>query len=138
MTADTLIDRVTSVCAALGFRLAQTPFSFDLQPSGQIDQVFRVEWVSGFVRGGFNYTEERNDFATIWVARTHNGTPHEVYRTLSADVSSLRAAVIRDGLETSGEYLVPDDGFDWDIQRATGSSYAVLRCQIPLNYEATV
>lgn len=138
MTPDVLRDRVSSVVAVLGFTQAQTPFSFELQPSGQIDRVFRVELSAGTVIGGFNYTEERTDVAAIWLARTHNGTPSETYRTLVSDVSSVRSAVIRDGLQVSGDYLVPDDGFDWEIQREPGSAFAVLRLTVPLNYETTV
>lgn len=138
MTPETLRDRVSSVVATLGFTQAQTPFSFDLQPAGQIDRVFRVALASGSVLGGFNYSEERTDVAEIWVARTHNGQPSETYRTLVADVSSVRTAVIRDGLQASGDYLVPDDGFEWDLQREPGSAYAVLRLRLPLNYETTV
>lgn len=138
MTPDTLRDRVSSVVAVLGFTQAQTPFSFELQPAGHVDRVFRVELSAGTVIGGMNYCEERTDQAEIWIARLHNGTPTDTYRTLVADVSSVRTAVLRDGLQTSGDYLVPDDGFDWDIQREPGSAYAVLRLTLPLNYETTV
>lgn len=138
MTSDTLRDRVSSVCATLGYLQAQTPFSFELQPSGQIDGVYRVESRAGTVLGGFNWSEERTDLVSIWIARAHKGTPNEVYRSLSTEVNSVRAAVLRDGIQTSGEYFVPDGDWDWEIQREAGSAFAVLRVQLAANYEATV
>lgn len=138
MTPDILRDRVTSVCATLGYTQAQTPFSFELQPSGEIDQVFRVEGEAMTVRGGFNFTEERTDLLTVWVARKHHAQPNEMYRTLTRDVSSIRAGVVRDGCQTSGEYTVPDDGFEWAIQRESGNGFAVVQVALPVNYDTTL
>jgi hypothetical protein len=138
LTPDGLRDRVTSVCARLGYLQAQTPFSFELQPSGAVDEVFRIEGEALTVIGGFNYTEERTDLLTIWLARKHHSAPTEMYRRLTQDVSSIRAAVVRDGHQTSGEYSVPDDGWAWTIQRETGNGFAVLQVAMPCNYETTL
>ncbi len=138
MTIDLLRDRVTSVCSTLGYTQAETPFSFELQPSGQIEEVFRVETEAYAVRGGFNYSEERTDLVTVWLARRHNAQPTEMYRTLTKDVSSIRAAIVRDGCQTSGEYSVPDEGWTWAIQRETGNGFAVLQVAMPLNYETAL
>lgn len=138
MTPDVLRDRVSSVCAGLGYTQAQTPFSFELQPSGHVDEVFRVEGEAYQVRGGFNYTEERTDILSIWVARKHHAEPTEMYRRLTRDVSSIRAAVVRDGCQVSGEYTVPDEGWEWAIQRETGNGFAVLQLALPVNYETTL
>lgn len=138
MTPDVLRDRVTSVCATLGLVQARTPFSFELQPDGEIDQTFRVESEAYLVRGGFAFTEERTDLMTVWVARKHHAQPNEMYRVLTRDISSIRAAIIRDGCQVSGEYTSPDDGWEWGIQRESGNGYAVLQVALPLNYETTL
>lgn len=138
MTPDGLRDRVTSVCVTLGLTQAQTPFSFELQPTGVIDQVFRVESDAGQVIGGFNFSEERTDLLTIWVARKYAGLPEATYRRAQQDISSIRAAVVRDGAVTSGEYSVPDAGYEAELQREIGKEYAVLRMVLPCNYEATL
>lgn len=138
-TLDAIWDRVTSVCLSSPFDYvrAQTPFNFDLEPSGRVDAVARVESQAGTVIGGFNYTEERTDQITIWLARAHNSEPTVTYRRLLTDCGSMRAAVVRDGL-ASGEYFVPDTGAGWAPEQETGVAYAVLRMTLPVNYEALV
>jgi hypothetical protein len=136
-TIDVLRNRVSSVCATLGWIEAQTPFDFDLQPSGAIDGVFRSEASAGSVIGGFNFSEERTDLITVWIARKNTATPNESYTTLLTDITSLRAAVIRDG-HNSGEYFVPDEGSVWDLTHDDGREYAVAELTLPVNYEAVV
>lgn len=140
MTIDTIRTRIASICAKspFSFTQAKTPFSFELQPTGEIDKVFRLEVQAPHVIGGFNFTEERTNQITIWLARKHAGDPEAVYRQLLDDMEALRAAVIRDGAVTSGEYMVPDEGAGMSIQRESGKEFAVLRLTIPVNYETTV
>lgn len=140
MTSDVILDRIASICATAPFEFKQavTPFSFDLQPSGQVDGVYRLEYGDGPILGGFNYLEERTDRVTIWVARKYNGDATAMYKALVTDATSLRAAVIRDGTVTSGEYFVPDEGNAQQIVRQPNAEFAVLRLQIPLNYEIQV
>lgn len=137
-TGDVIRDRVSSVVASSPFSFieARTPFDFDSQPSGEIDQVFRIESEGAVIIGGFNYTEERSDLLTIWLARKHNGDSPAMYRTLVTDVSSLRAAVIRDGLVQSGDYCVPDEGAGFSVAHDAGREFAVLRLTLPVNYES--
>jgi hypothetical protein len=140
MTSAQIRDRIASVCAAqpFGFLQAETPFSFDLQPAGGIDQVFRIETEGGPVLGGFNFTEDRTDLMHIWLARRYEGDTNACYRRLHTDASSIRAAVIRDGAVDSGEYFVPDDGAAMVLQREPNRAYAVLKLTLPTNYEAYV
>jgi len=140
MTADVILDRIASVCAGTPFEFHQavTPFSFDLQPSGQVDRVFRLEYGDGPILGGFNFAEERNDRVTIWVARKYNGDAPAAYKALVTDATSLRASIIRDGIVDSGEYFVPDDGNAQQIVRQPNAEFAVLRLQLPVNYEVTI
>lgn len=139
-TIDVIRQRVASVCAGspFGLRQAVTPFGFDLQPTGQIDEVFRLESEVIDVIGGFNFTEDRTDAIRIWVARKQQADPEGTYTRLLADASSLRAAVIRYGEQGGGDYGVPDGGGGQIIQREAGKEYAVLRLTIPVNYEANV
>lgn len=136
----TIRNRVSSVCAKAPFRLkvSKTPFSFDLQPQTNIDNVFRIEHETVNVIGGFNFREERDDVMTVWVARRWKGDVDETYQALVTDAASIRAAVIRDGHQTSGEYIVPDEGAGMNIQRDTAQSFGMLRLTIPVNYEVVV
>jgi len=93
---------------------------------------------SGSVLGHFNFSEERTDLLTIWIARKYAGWAEDTYLLLQADAETLRAAVIRDGASVSGEYMVPNDGFDLTIQREPGQSFAVLQLVLPVNYEYTL
>lgn len=137
-TIDVLRDRVASICAGdpFGLTLAATPFSFELQPTGVIDGVFRLTSESDQVIGGFNYSEERTDTIELWVARKQAGEPDAMYRALLTDATSIRAAVIRDGT-TSGEYHVPAERGGFSQRHDAGREYAVLRLSLPINYEAT-
>lgn len=137
-TLDALRLRVASVCASspFAFTQAQTPFSWDLQPSGVIDRVFRIESEAGAVIGGFNFTEDRNDLIHIWVARKYASDADGTYQRLLVDVNSMRAAVIRDGL-SFGEYSVPDGGA-LSVNREANREFAVGRLTVPVNYEAVV
>lgn len=139
-TIDAIVNRIASVCAGapFDFTRAATPFSFALQPTGEIDAVFRLESQSGQIIGGFNYSEERTDEVRIWVARKLDGDPTKAYERLQCDVSSLRAAVIRDGVSSSGDYHVPDAGADYQIEHEQGHEYAVLQLTLPVNYEAVI
>ena len=136
---DVVRNRIASICASAPFNFleAETPFDFTLQPTSQIDQVFRVTCESDIVVGGFNYSEERTDRVEIWVARKQAGTPKAAYDALVTDVSSLRAAIIRDGATGGGDYIVPD-GAGFSLQHDDGKEYAVLRVTIPVNYEAVL
>lgn len=134
---DTIRDRVSSVCVGLSLVPSQTPFSFDLQPMGGIDRAFRVESEQVSVIGGFNYSEERTDVLRVWIARKYAGDPQTTYLNLLKDVNSVRAAVIRDGVQNGGDYIVPDGG-GYTVQRNPGQEYGVLRLLLPVNFEAQV
>lgn len=137
MTSDEIRNRIASVCAGqpFGFHQATTPFSFDLQPSGDLDQVFRIEQESLSVVGGFNFTEDRTDLVTIWLARKYFGDPDATYTRLVTDIGSIRSAVMRDGAQVSGEYVVTDGGGGFSVQRGVGQEFAVLRLALPVNFE---
>lgn len=134
---ETIRQRVTSLCVSMGYGLAIVPFSFDNTPTGVIDRAFRIESQQSQVIGGFNFTEERTDQLTIWVARKYAGDAQGAYQNLLKDVNSLRAAVIRDGAQNGGDYIVPDGG-GYAVQRNAGQEYAVLRLTLPINFEATL
>lgn len=140
MTSTDVRDRVTSVCASAPFHWtpATTPFSFDLMPTGTIDGAFRIESDLADVIAWLNYAEEHTERVTVWIARKYQGQPDATYRQLLTDCTSLRAAVIRDGLTTSGDYLVPDDGAGQRIERVQGQEYAVGRLTLPINFELSV
>lgn len=137
-TIDVIRDRIASVCASAPFQFneATTPFDFALQASGLIDGSYRLTCELGSVIGGFNYSEERTDLVDIWVARKQTADPKTAYRLLTTDVNSLRAAVIRDGL--NGDYFVPDDGAAFSVSHEDGQEFAVLKLTIPVNFESTV
>lgn len=137
-TLEDIRDRVNSVCAAapFGFVESASVFNFDLQPTGTIDKCFRIEAQTGTVIGGFNYREDRTDLLRIWVARKHLGDGPAMYRQLLTDATSMRAAVIRDGLQNGGDYGVPDEGAALSVQHDPGREYGVLQLTIAVNYEA--
>jgi hypothetical protein len=136
-TLGDLRDRISSLCASAPFAFVEAvqPFDFDKQPSGNIDEVFRITTEQGSVIGGFNFTEERTDVVQIWVARKQAGDPSAMYRLLLNDATSLRAAVIRDGAG-AGDYAVPPEGGGISIDKDPGRDYAVLRLTLPLNFDA--
>lgn len=139
-TIDVIRDRIASVCASTPFLFTEavTPLDFDLNPSQQIDQVFRVTSEAGGIIGGFNYSEERTDLVQIWLARKHRADVPHAYRQLLTDASSLRAAVIRDGIANGGDYCVPQDGSGYSVEQPDGREFLVLRLTVPVNFDATV
>lgn len=132
--------RVASVCAGapFGFVQAQDPFSFVLQPSGQIDQVFRIEAADVSVVGGTSYSETRIGQLRIFVARTQGADPTATRRTLLTDLHSLTAAITRDGVTGGGDYDVSDAGRGSAVQHDPGKAFAVGRLTLPVSYDATV
>ncbi len=136
-TLDAIVDRVSSVAAGMGYTEAVTPFSFDQQPVGTIDQCIRI--LGGGQtppKGGFRMSEVRIDRVTIWVARKYAGEPRTVTRVLTRDMHSLTAAIMTDGLITSGEYAIPDEGRVHEIRAEPGAEYAVLQMTVPVDYES--
>lgn len=137
MERETLLARVTSLCASLGYVQAQDAFSFDLQPSGNIDATFRIVPEAGSVIGGFNYSEERTDNFRFWVARAVGPSPQLALTRLVTDCTSLYRAVIRDGAEDGGDYAVPD-GTTLQHSHEPGQDFAVAALTIPINYEVSL
>lgn len=138
LTMDVIVDRVRSLCAGAPFSFVEAVSwaNFDLQPETNIDAVFRIPPPSSqFVQGGFGYLEDRRDQMQIWVARKTNGNYDTVRRTLLKDVHSLTAAVTRDGLQTLGDYDVPDGGRGHAVTEDKGQTFAVLRLTLPIQYE---
>jgi hypothetical protein len=135
-TRVSLLNRLNSLCAAAPFSLTQakSPFDFGLQPSGTINQCFRIEAAKQGVIGGLNYSSEDTDEFTIWIARKENAEPQAAYRALVTDVTSLTAAIVRDGSTGGGDFSVPDGG-GVSFQHDNGLAYAVARLVIPINYE---
>jgi hypothetical protein len=133
----TVLNRVSSLCASLGYAQAQDPFSFDLQPTGRIEAVFRIVPEVGQVIGGFNYSEERTDSFTFWVARAVAANPQQALRNLVTDCTSLYSAVIHDGASGGGDYAVPDR-MTLTHRHEQGQEFAVAQMLVPINYEATV
>ena len=139
LTIDVIVDRVRSVCASepFGFVEAVAWSSFDLQPTTNIDAVFRIPPPSSqFVEGEFGFVEDRRDSMQIWVARKRNNDYDGVRRALLRDVQSLTTAVTRDGLVTSGDYDVPDGGRGHAITDDPTKEYVTLRLTLPVRYEA--
>lgn len=134
-TLDVITDRVRSLTAALGYTESQSPFSFEHVPTGTIDGAFRIVDRHQRVVGGFRYTEERTDQLEIWVARKLNSEPTTAKRTLTRDMHSITAAVVRDGHQVSGEYSLPDDGRTHDVRAEQGAEYALLRMVLSVNFE---
>jgi hypothetical protein len=135
-TLDVITDRIRSLLvSSLGYVESQTPFSFDQQPTGNIDGATRIVDRNQRVIGGMRFSEERVDQLEIWVARKLNGEPTTAKRTLTRDMHSITAAVVRDGHQVSGEYCVPDEGRAHETRAEPGAEYALLRLVLPVNYE---
>lgn len=131
----TVAQRVASICAGSPFLFvqAQDPFSFALQPTGSIDQVFRIEHGDVAFNGWTSFSETRIGQVRVFLARKQKGSPQTAYVQLSTDASSITAAVARDGV--TGDYDLADSGRGMSIQHDAGKEYAVLRLTLPVNYE---
>lgn len=139
MTADLIVDRIRSVCAgpAFGFIESQSWTTFELQPTTNLDGVFRVlPAYSQSVSGMFGFAEDRTDSIQIWIARKRNADYDALRRTLLQDMHSLTAAIMRDAFVTSGDYGVFDEGRGHSIQDMPRADYATLRLTLPVNYES--
>lgn len=137
MTLDGIVDRVRSLVTTEPFGLVESVKwdSFELQPTTNIDGVFRIPPPSSqVVHGGFDFTEDRTDSMQIWVARKHGGDYDAVRRALLQDMHSLTAAVVRDGSDC-GEYAVLDQGRGHSVVVDKGLEYVSLRLTLPVNYE---
>lgn len=140
MDGTTLRDRVRSLVAGDPFWLVETPtpFDFDRVPAQLQDHAARVEWRQFAARGGFAFSEVREDDIDIWVAQVvTDGDPQATYGALQTLASSLTSAVIRDGAGV-GDYAVGDNGRRVEIQQPTGAAYQVLRLTLPCDYVLTV
>jgi hypothetical protein len=137
-TRESLVDQINSLCADDPFRFTQalSPFDFAKQPTGAIDQVFRIEMASQSVLGGLNYAEDVTDQMTVWIARKHNTAHQDVYRLLEVDVTSLTSAIVRYGSTGGGDFHIPDSGRGVSFQHDAGVEYAMARLSLPINYES--
>lgn len=143
LTADTLVDRLRSICvgAPFGFTEATSWASFDLQPTTNLDGVFRIPSPSSQrADGAFgDFVEDRTDSFQIWVARKIGGNYDTVRRTLVRDMHSLTAAIVRDGAQVSGDYDVVDEGRGHTITPdGLGKEFVSLRLTLALSYESAL
>lgn len=124
--------------------LCRTPFSFTPSPdpdtfadipTTQIDQAFRVTTRSLRRMGGISFTSVNVDAVDIYVARKIAADQEAAKQQAFTDVTSIVAAVTRDGEQHGGDYAV-EDGVTWDVTPQTGAEYAVTRITLPVNYEA--
>lgn len=136
-TLPAIVGRVSSVLASAPFRFtrSQTPFDFDQQPTGLIDQTYTVEGEAGTATGGFRYTETRIDRVRIGVARHLAGDATTAYDRLLTDATSIVAAVTRDGAQLGGDYDVADEGRTVRVDHDAPTEFAVLRLVLPVDYE---
>ena len=137
-TLQAIVLRVSSVLASSPFRFtrAQTPFGFELQPTGLIDQTFTVQGDAGQAIGGFRYTETRIDRVRIGVARSLQDDATATLDRLTTDATSIVAAVARDGAARGGDYDLADQGRVIVIEHDRRAEFAVLRMTLPIDYEA--
>lgn len=140
LTGDLVVDRIRSLCVGPPFNLveSETWASFDLQPTTNVDGVFRIPpAASQRVIGGLNYFEDRTDSLQVWIARKHNHDYAAVRQTLLRDVHSLTAAIVRDAHEDSGDYTVTDEGRGHQIAPdQTDAEYVTLRLTLGVRYDA--
>jgi hypothetical protein len=137
-TLGAIVARVNSLLAAAPFGLvqAQSPFDFNVEPTGRIDQAYRVEAEGGTVIGGMSYSETRQDVLRIWVARKQAAAPQTTYQSLVTDATSITAAVVRDGATLGGDYDVLDEGRGCSFLQEPGREFSVLRLTLSIDYEA--
>lgn len=144
MTGDVIVDRIRSICIGAPFEWVEATRwdSFELQPTTNIDGVFRVHPPSSqVVKGQFGYVEDRTDTIQVWVARKHNSDFDGVRQALLRDMHSLTSAIVRDAHQVSGEYVVLDEGRGHSIgvgeaeEGSTDKEYVSLRITFPVNYE---
>ncbi len=138
MTSDEIVDRVRSICVGSPFLFVEATSwaSFELQPTTNVDAVFRIPPPSsGSVVGGFDFTEDRTDIMQVWVSRKLGNNYDTARRMLLKDMHSLTAAVVRDAAQDSGEYHIPDAGRGHAISPDKGAEYISLRLTLPINYE---
>jgi hypothetical protein len=140
MTIDVITDRIRSICASapFGYTEAVSWTSFDLQPTTNIDGVFRIPPPSSqSVNQMFGFAEERTDTVQIWVARKINADYDAARRRLLVDMHSLTAAIARDAFEISGDYNVLSEGRGHAVTpEKQNAEYVSLRLTIPVNYDA--
>lgn len=139
LTSDVIVDRIRSVCAGPPFNFVEAVAwsTFDLQPTTNLDGVFRVPPAfSQSVDGMFGFAEDRVDSIQIWVSRKRNNDYDAVRRALLRDVHSLTSAIVRDAHAVSGDYAVLDGGRGHAVVDMPKTDYVVLRLTIPVNYEA--
>ncbi len=137
LTEDALVDRVREVCVDLGFVEAVT-LDFDRQPEGAADGTFAVR-LSGLAPiGRMGFTEEWRGTIQVSILRQMQDDYQECRRSLLQDVRRVRAGIVRDGAETSGEYAVEDPGTTLAIEPVPGGNYLIGRVTVPINAETTL
>lgn len=140
-TVDVIVDRVRSLCCASPFTFTEAVSTedFTLQPTGRGDQVFRVKARGGAVRPQMGYVEERTDTIEIELIRAVNADYDAARRLLYRDITSLTAAIVRDGhVASGGEYTVPDGTRTSEVIGQPGASFLTMRLTLPVNYELSV
>lgn len=136
-TARTIRERVRTLLSAPPFEFTEAVSPFDLihQPTGELDQVFRVEHETDLVEAYLGGGEERTDRIIVFLARKQVPTPQECYDALVDDADAIRLALIDDGPLGTGDYSIPNAGHGISLTHETGAEFSVVRLSIPVNYE---
>jgi hypothetical protein len=125
--------RLTSLTVIQGYALSKEPFSFDLQPDSQLEDVCRLE---GSLEGYEGYTggdQLERWTCTVWLARKAKKDSYAAKRALDLSISSLTAAVAAD--ETAGDYHVGEDVTATVRLPGDDLGYVVASVALPIELE---
>lgn len=133
-----VLDRMSTLCASAPFSLARArePFSFDLQPDGRLDDVFRVEGELDETAGYLGGDREELWTVRVWVAQKVKHDASAAYREACVLVDSLTAAVA--AAETAGDFHVGEEQAAEIQLPADDLEYLVAQVTLPLSLERTL
>lgn len=133
----TILNAVRSLCAGSPFYLkeAPEPFDFDRVPTTKIDECFRAATETTGHIAGMDYSEERFDTLTIWVARRTTPDVQTAYAAMHTLVNSLSAALVR--AATVGDFVVLEDRAS-AVQAPQGAGYVVGQMTQSVSYMVEV
>ena len=133
-TIGALWDRLIAVVIAQGFAKARTPFDFDRQPDGTLDQAFCLSSVRDSTQGYLGGDQAEQHTVTIYVARRIKRDDWGAVRQLKADLDAIEAVVCTD--YANYDYVVVDDGVTNDVKEPSASEdYVVGRLRLKVDFD---
>lgn len=131
----TVWDRLREIIAAAGYVASTSPFNFDMQPDGRLDNAYCLTAERSEKSGYIGTHAEETWTVTIWVASRARTDQFGCYRQLLADLPIIESSIVAEQLAGEPFAVSDEPGPTIDLPTPTGQDFLIGRLVLTLIVE---